>query len=70
MIAVLGRMADNMATEHKSTEGALTHEFSKALLDVSEMPLFHKPTKRKNQDTTPNQPKKAKPTLDNTPRKS
>lgn len=68
MIAVLGRMADNMATEHKSTKGALTHRFSKALLDVSEMPLFHKPIKRKNHDTTPNQPKKAKPTLDNTPK--
>ncbi|KAH0027226.1 hypothetical protein KCU78_g4042, partial [Aureobasidium melanogenum] len=68
LIAVFGRMADNMAKEHGSTEGALTHEFSKALLDVSEMPLFHKPTKRKNQETTSNHSKKARTALDNTPK--
>lgn len=59
-------MADNMATEYKSTEGALTHEFSQALLDVSEMPLSRKPVKRKSGATISNQPKKARPTLDDT----
>ena len=55
-----------MATEYKSTEGALTHEFSQALLDVSEMPLSRKPVKRKSGATISNQPKKARPTLDDT----
>ena len=62
LIATLGRIADGVATEHKSKEGALTPEISRALLDVSEMPLFHERTKRNNQETTSIQPKKAKTT--------
>ncbi|KAH0364857.1 hypothetical protein KCU65_g6513, partial [Aureobasidium melanogenum] len=63
----LGRIADSKATKHKSKEGALTREISKALLDVSEMPLFRKREKRKNTQTTPKQAKKAKTSHDNSP---
>ncbi|KAG9533379.1 hypothetical protein KCU93_g446, partial [Aureobasidium melanogenum] len=67
LIATLGRIADSKATKHKSEEGALTRDISKALLDVSEMPLFRKRAKRKNEETVPKQPKKAKISPDNTP---
>ncbi|KAH0029410.1 hypothetical protein KCU78_g3354, partial [Aureobasidium melanogenum] len=67
LIATLGRIADSNATKHKSEEGALTRDISKALLDVSEMPLFRKRAKRKNEETIPKQPKKAKISPDNTP---
>ncbi|KAG9658630.1 hypothetical protein KCU64_g4388, partial [Aureobasidium melanogenum] len=51
LIATLGRIADSRATRYKSKEGALTRKISKSLLDVSEMPLFRKRAKRKNEET-------------------
>ncbi|KAG9756426.1 hypothetical protein KCU73_g4928, partial [Aureobasidium melanogenum] len=67
LIATLGRIADSKATKYKSKEGALTREISRALLDVSEMPLFRKREKRKNTEITPKQPKKAKTLHNNGP---
>lgn len=67
LVVTLGRIADSKATKHKSKEGALTREISKALLDVLEMPLVHKREKRKNTQTTPKQAKKAKTSQDNSP---
>lgn len=46
----------------KLKEGSLTLKISKTLLDVFEIPLFHKCTKRKIERTTPSQPKKAENT--------
>ena len=56
-----------MATRHKREKGALAREISKALLDASEIPLFRKREKRKSQEKTSHQPKKAKTIQNNTP---
>ena len=63
LVSTLARISSDLASQHDSSEGALTRKTSTALTEIAESPLYHKQvqkTKRRQRTTWSQRPREPK----------